>query len=280
MVPHGDYTTRELRYDSDSLLALAGILRHLRAPPLNLRHVWGVPCDIDAPDGGRGPRSKTRFAYDTFVAGLCWNHVRNCWESSGKPRRRLSSMSSSPIPPTWTWAGWDGQVVFDNRQVYLGPSTLTMRAHRFWLEDQHGHRSTVSSVAESTLSESFRYPILFIESWAVSPDRIHFREMPDGSVNWNMYGYKARRMCLSEGAGSEAGLAKHLTENEERWRCVLLGASGPEDRPEDVILLILRKEVDENMWARVGIVILKCHAPAMAELAQELPFPTEEFRIK
>ncbi|XXH02412.1 hypothetical protein Hte_008787 [Hypoxylon texense] len=279
----GDYTARELRYDSDSLLALAGILPHLRATPSGLRHVWGVPWDIDASDGGRDRQSKTWFACDTFVTGLCWNHVRNGWESSGKPRRRRmppSSMFSPPFPPTWTWAGWDGQVEFDHKHVLLGPSALRMRARHFWLEDQHGRKSAVSAAAESTLSESFRYPILYIETWAVSPDRIRYREMPDGSVDWDIHGHMARRVCLSEGASSEAELARHLTENSKRWRCVLLGISVWKDRPEDVILLILRKEVDINFWGRVGIMILKCHAPDMVELAQELPFLTEQFRIK
>ncbi|KAI1771186.1 HET-domain-containing protein [Hypoxylon cercidicola] len=281
----GDYTKRELRYDSDSLLALAGILRHLRTSPSDLRHVWGIPWDIeiDAPDDGRDHQNKTWFACDVFVAGLFWSHVHNCWESSGKPRRRSmtrSSGSPSPIPPTWTWAGWDGHVEFDT-YIQTHASGLRMRPRQFWLEDQHGHRSAVSAVAQSTLNECFRYPILFIETWAVLPDKIHFREKPDGSVDWDIHGHKAILVCLSEGAGSEPELAKNLKDIGGRWQCILLGViTSWTGRPISVILLILRKEVDGNLWLRVGIMILECHAPDMVELAEELPYPPEEFRIK
>ncbi|KAI2602380.1 HET-domain-containing protein [Hypoxylon sp. NC1633] len=266
----GEYTARELGYDDDSLLALLGILRQLREAPFGLRHIWGIPWDI------KTPRILAPSAHLIFVTGLCWNHVRSCWETSGKPRRR-------PMLPSWTWAGWAGQVESRTRSVInLGLGKITVRLRQILLEDLHGHKSTVSVAAKSTLREAFRHPILFIETAAVSPDKIHFRAMPDGSINWTIHGCKTSRIYLSEGAASEVELVKQLKENGESWRCVLLGDYNRSSiRPGGgVILLILRKEVDEDMWARVGIMLLECDSSDTTELTRELLSSTIEFKIK
>ncbi|KAI2470852.1 HET-domain-containing protein [Annulohypoxylon bovei var. microspora] len=231
----GEYTARELRYDKDSLFAIA--------------------------------------------AGLCWEHVHNCWESSGKPRRRFAPPSS--VLPSWTWAGWAGQVVF--RTVWHSLVGNTIRVRQFWLEDEDGYRSTVDTVAESDLNTSFPYRILVIETWAVPPDKIQFQEMPDGSVIWNVHGHEMERLNLSEGPGSEVELAKELKKKGGRWRCILLGNS-----PKNPVLLILRQEVNEDLWVRVGVMLLARQAPTGWPIGNEkrIPnyrerkHPTEEFRIK
>ncbi|KAI0007427.1 heterokaryon incompatibility protein-domain-containing protein [Xylariaceae sp. FL0662B] len=157
----GEYTARELRYDSDSLLALVGVLHHLRMAPLGLRHVWGIPWDVIAPDDG-GTR-KDYSACDIFVAGLCWNHVRAVGRAQGSPDEGPRPCLPYPRLP----------------YPRLGrPSLVVMRPRQFWLEDQHGNGTAVGTVAESNLSELFRHRILFIETWAASPDKIHFQEMP------------------------------------------------------------------------------------------------------
>ncbi|KAI6092749.1 HET-domain-containing protein [Hypoxylon rubiginosum] len=280
-----EYTVRSLRYDSDSLLAVLGILRHLQTTPLKLDHVWGIPQSVAAPRGAAILSSS-----DVFVAGLCWNHVRSCWESSGKPKRRSkapfsvpsSSVSPSSIPPSWTWAGWVGEAEFYAIwDVGLECCPIRMRPRQCRLEDQRGSPESTAGVGkEPNPNKVFRDRILFIETWAISPDKICFREMPDGLVDWTVHGHAMKRVYLSEGADSEAKLARKLKSKRRRWRCILLGTSQSLTRVAgSVILLILRRRGDD-LWLRVGIMVLDCYPPNMVELDQELSFPTEEFRIK
>ncbi|KAI1085643.1 HET-domain-containing protein [Whalleya microplaca] len=267
-----EYVPREVGYDSDSLLALAGILAYLQRTQPGFRHIWGVPWR---------PLPVQPGDFNIFAAGLCWSHGRRCWDSSRKPRRRSvppSSTTPSSTPPSWTWAGWAGRI---GTLAIVRESRLSMRPRQFWLEDQHGHRSAVGAVADSNLSQMFRYRILVIETWAMSPDKIHFQELPNDSTDWNVHGHKAIGVALSEGAESEAELAKKLERKGGRWRCIFLGIYESKSKPVeiDVHLLILRQEVDEDLWVRVGRMTLRCEAPDMVELFGE-SLPIEEFRIK
>ena len=70
-----EYTTRRLRYSSDALLALLGILHSLETA--GVRHLWGVPFDAG------------RIALD-------WHH------GDTVATRRAEF-------PSWSWAGWDGK---------------------------------------------------------------------------------------------------------------------------------------------------------------------------
>lgn len=112
------FTARELQYDSDSLLALAGVLNHLRRTDACLKHVWDIPWDLNEKynydlQGG------SMLACDIFATGLCWSHVQNCWDDSVKPRRKStfpSHMTPTSVPPSWTWAGWASQVEWRGRR--------------------------------------------------------------------------------------------------------------------------------------------------------------------
>ncbi|KAI0382460.1 HET-domain-containing protein [Hypomontagnella monticulosa] len=254
-----NYTARALRYDTDSLLAFAGILRHLKRSSYGFRHVWGIPWDIATPDNAP-PRYYQ--ANDIFISGLCWEHTASSWDSSRQtPRRR-------PMFPSWTWAGWAGIVDYLLEDYFS--EVFVMGPRQFWLEGQGGLLSDVGSVAESEYSEMLRYEILVIETWAVSPDRISYEETQNGRVIWYVHDYQAERLSLSEGAASEAELAKNLKEGRF-WGCVLLGRNN-----ERVFLLILKKEESEDTWTRVGVMVLQCNV----DLAHELSSEPKEYRIK
>jgi len=73
-----EYTTRSLRYDSDSLLAILGMFRSLE--PAGIYHIWGVPL----------AKYSGRLAFS-----LDWFH------ETAAIRR--------PGFPSWSWCGWHGK---------------------------------------------------------------------------------------------------------------------------------------------------------------------------
>ncbi|KAI1104489.1 hypothetical protein F4804DRAFT_307067 [Jackrogersella minutella] len=128
-----------------------------------------------------------------------------------------------------------------------------MLLRQFRLLNQHDDGSVMGVGEQCNPSEFLRNRILFIETWAMSPDNIHLQDMQDGSVKWNVRGHRCMRMCLSEGAESEIELVKELKQKGGRWRCILLA-----EFSLGLNLLILKKEVNEDLWLRVGMIVLHC----------------------
>jgi hypothetical protein len=102
-----EYTKRHLTYDTDSLNAILGILNWFDTADDNLvfkvRNSWGVPW-------GHSHWFRTSSGTDTgrhcsvnFAYGLCWTHGDT--NSYDRPRRR-------PMLPSWSWAGWQGEVTW------------------------------------------------------------------------------------------------------------------------------------------------------------------------
>jgi Heterokaryon incompatibility protein (HET) len=79
-----NYTARSLTYDSDSINALLGVLQDFRNP---IYHHWGLPF-IRGADGA---------ASRSLEVSLRWKHG-----DKGASRR--------PAFPSWSWAGWEGEV--------------------------------------------------------------------------------------------------------------------------------------------------------------------------
>ena len=79
-----DYTSRRMTNDDDSLNAMLGLLSVWQRTLLPSGCVWGLPLSVDA-------------------RSLGWMHDRRV-----RPRRR-------PAFPSWTWAGWEGEVTIDGR---------------------------------------------------------------------------------------------------------------------------------------------------------------------
>jgi len=93
-----DYTERNLTFDSDSINAFRGFMRHFfHQPDLGLSQFYGLP--FDASNGAEMKR--------TFVFSLTWYHdVRNSGE---KAQNQLSPRRREQFP-SWSWAGWEGGI--------------------------------------------------------------------------------------------------------------------------------------------------------------------------
>ncbi|KAI1467828.1 HET-domain-containing protein [Daldinia caldariorum] len=275
----GQYTARELSYDSDSLLALGGVLNHFRNADFRFKHVWGIPWDIK-------DRNCRVLKPQIFTLGLCWSHIRNCWDGPKKPRRRTTIL----MFPSWAWAGWAGQVrylTFREEDQYRTRMSairiygmhLENRICDIHLEDLHGNTVALSTVAKSgEIREMLRYPILCIKTWAIPPDRIDLKEGQNGEVRGSLCGCEVD-VFLSEG---KAELLDKLSKTGGRWRCIFL-IIYRDSRGLKIVytFLILRKEMDQNLWVRVGILQLKdwITKPLFANKDTEA-FCKEEFKIK
>lgn len=77
----GDYTQRQLSYESDTLNAIQGIVHRFSTEFPSFEHAWGVPLV---------PTNRTNS--DLFVEGLCW-----CPGTVGARRKDF---------PSWSWTGW------------------------------------------------------------------------------------------------------------------------------------------------------------------------------
>jgi hypothetical protein len=94
------FSTRNLKYSTDSLLAMQGILSHYSDSDCRLTFIQGLPM-FSKTTIGDGPNQRTRLA--SFAAGLTsWNHTN----SSGQAQRLCHL-------PSWTWAGWKGEVAWE-----------------------------------------------------------------------------------------------------------------------------------------------------------------------
>ncbi|KAI1802186.1 HET-domain-containing protein [Daldinia bambusicola] len=287
----GQYTARELSYDSDSLLAFAGVLNKLRKAHPYLKHVWGIPYVF------KDPYDLFELPPETFTWGLCWTHTQNCWDGPEKPRRRRtitspSSATSTSMLPSWAWAGWAGQVEYKSSLGH--DQTFSMFAIQICdihLEDPHGNAVALRRIAElGDIFEMFRYPILCIETWAVPPDKILE----------SAYRHAVTLLSLSEGADSMDELFDKLSDTEGQWRCIFLGTFRDDNVVgHSIIFLIVRKETDQDLWVRVGILELHTNETVGIKLALDdtgalnrswifetltamgfSPFPAEKFKIK
>ncbi|KAI1466140.1 HET-domain-containing protein [Daldinia caldariorum] len=98
----GQYTSRTLSHDVDSLNAFAGIARLLSKLERPTLHLVGLPYVLTTDD--------TELTDRYFFASFCWHHSKDC-----APRRR-------PDFPSWSWSGWAGPV------TWMGVWVLERRA--------------------------------------------------------------------------------------------------------------------------------------------------------
>lgn len=107
-----EYSARSLSFESDALNAFAGVMNYLR-PIMRSGYIYGLPQTV----------------LDEALS----------WKPKGLIRRRVHTDSGTSIFPSWSWAGWIGQVHYTHLDVF---SEVTWRA-----TDNQGFSS-----------EEYRYP--------------------------------------------------------------------------------------------------------------------------
>ncbi|KAF2456019.1 heterokaryon incompatibility protein-domain-containing protein [Lineolata rhizophorae] len=90
----GEYSRRNLSYNSDYLNAISGVFSAYEEDPANpLYHVWGVPILSDSLFDRASPDKPD----EGLLRGLCWDLVE-------APSARRTHF------PSWSWTGWDRRV--------------------------------------------------------------------------------------------------------------------------------------------------------------------------
>ena len=92
------YSSKNLSFEEDALEAFAGITSYLQRARDPIFQVWGVPFWY--------PRGRAAAEVcKSLVVGLLWRHIHDQDPEYKKPYRREGF-------PSWSWAGWVGQVEF------------------------------------------------------------------------------------------------------------------------------------------------------------------------
>ena len=91
----GQYSSRSLTFERDSLNAFLGIANHLNELKHSILHLWGIPFFPLMQYRSISP------ALRDLSLGLLWRHDRQSAPPYIKTTRRLAF-------PSWTWAGWAG----------------------------------------------------------------------------------------------------------------------------------------------------------------------------
>ncbi|KAJ2898035.1 HET-domain-containing protein [Zalerion maritima] len=267
-----DYSKRSLTFESDALLAFAGIIRDLANQ--NLKHVAGLPY-VDS--GGS-------LLTGSFLHSLCW--------LSWPPNSAFSAKRREGFP-TWTWAGWKLSLITPG-ELGQDPNIL-IESLRFVFSDgqvvdfetysRHHSNNSILTFPSLLKLEGYRLHSCDITSCMVSKsgrgkrDREYYYHARGGRFTlafvldtgaeeaWSEF--LAKEAALS-GNGGTAGEEPPSEENEiePNWdlrlpliffhRVVSFVALFSDRSSSSLKGLLLRKPGDRDEHERIGHFSIKC----------------------
>ncbi|KAJ4992475.1 tol protein [Stagonosporopsis vannaccii] len=234
------YSQRSMTFDSDALTALEGILRRFQASPAFVYNIFGIPVVLE--DGLRGEKDAL-LDNRLFIAGLSWHH-------GGAARRRKHF-------PSWTWAGWEGNVQL---QRTFGGAGYTSNV-RLWVRDKDG--------------VTFPWDMFWDVFWRPEGKARCYARFECLVVEADVFKVQLVPRLYQQGRGTSTAAAKtpvfdmvspydpavryssvimptNLVDQSrtttELWDCMLLGAKTNGGNPD---VMLLRWDVDgaERIWA-------------------------------
>lgn len=233
------YSSRHLRYDSDSLNAFQGIIQRYSEFQKPFNAIWGVPYPA---------QEEERAAY--FRCALTWCHAsQSNWKKSTEPRRR-------PEFPSWTWAGWEGavrifQYVLETRREVNGVQPVRFGGHGIDEED-------LDSLDFAT--PDARYRVLRLLAKAVSPSLFSYNATADGKTSWT-FRKDTAELYPSQECMLEAQFAQELMD-VGRWRCVWVYSVRSIS-----FVMVLKMNHDTGNWTRAGMFHVYClYEPATRDV--------------
>lgn len=235
------YTARDLTYDSDSLNAFAGIIRKFETATVAVNQIWGVPfcCGEDEKETS-----------DSFLNGLVWAHKSNNINSRCYPRRR-------PEFPSWSWAGWAGEVLYEGTGSFDGTSRLQTYGiesgvESICIETDDGERVAIPDYIDQTKDfQTIRPSVLSLRAIALPT----FAFSCDNSTTppCLQIFQNSAELDLSIGPW-DVPQFYHSLLNEGRRKCIYLGRWGLKQ-------IILALEARDDCWSRVGLIIVREDTP-------------------
>lgn len=223
------YTGKELTCSSDAIYGFLGAMKVFTRHDPCFQIFQGIPI-LNISEASRRSRNAcwdecSSFAMRLFSIALEWEHV-------GKSIRRYEF-------PSWSWAGWQGQVRWDGR--LNDSSDLTVSLTILEVEDTDAFISNIFDayhlsqpcilIANGTLIP--RYLFLFYHEW---------RSMPKAIVEATRVPYHAQRLhpdLLEASDGIEQAMAARIEAGS--WACILLNyvQLEPSTMPTGVTLLVV-----------------------------------------
>jgi hypothetical protein len=215
-----NYTSRNLRFDGDSLNAFQGVIKQFSQERYAFNHVWGLAYPSN------GPRS-----LGIFVHSLAWMH-----RERNKVRRRN-------LFPSWTWAGWEGHIEY---KVSLSENFRFDNA----LHDLRFKGMADGSLSLEELGEHRSHAVLRITATAFSlgPNAYRGAEKVSKpwSKPWRIAGHEAK-LSWSRDDRADTELAE-IFKDASRWQFVYIGAV-----LKSCFVMILELKESGRRWQRVGI---------------------------
>jgi len=245
-----EYSRKDLSLEVDSLNAFQGIIQWYSRLKHPVHAIWGIPY------ADHGERRASHVSW-----GLGWYHVKSCWESSGRPKRRYDF-------PSWSWAGWAGEVQFRPLQHFKTyKSASLLRDIRFG--DGKNDAKELQSLDSAASMHGCRVLRLLAEGLPLSL----FSHQPtkDEPSRWRFAGHAAE-LFLSQGSMSQEQFAQELMD-EHRWRCILVSSVW-----HHTFAMLLQPNQDASAWIRGGMFCIKCFVSNIEGLAKYAEW--EWFRIE
>jgi hypothetical protein len=269
------FSKRELRYDTDALLAFQGILgMYEENKSLYLLH--GVPMWVDIICGGQnGAQITFALSVTSWYHRADQNHQMIVSEESQR-RHHL---------PSWTWAGWRGTVTWRAPPEYehgaFMSDLIALEKLRFlwavdmYLFNQGQPRRLLSTYSTDQLKSEaptlieIRDPLVLKYSvrketkkewrWVQKGGRAGREQYDIGSPDWDQKWYRiAGRLCF-------IGLSVQMTEKEwtdkhaskELISVLMFASKDPSSEHGRARFLTLRKAIPAaEHWERIGVLSL------------------------
>jgi hypothetical protein len=214
-----DYTSRNLSFDEDSLNAFEGIIKQFSQERYAFNHVWGLAYPSN------GPRS-----LDMFVHSLTWMHRKKT-----KARRRN-------LFPSWTWAGWEGHIVYDASRGKIVSFNNALHDLRF-------QGMADGSLSLEELGEHRSHAVLRITATALPLGPKAYSGVEWMGSPWFIASHRAE-LSWSGGDRTNAELAE-MFKDTSRWQFVYIGAIRA--RLDSCFVMVLELGESGLRWQRVGM---------------------------
>ncbi|PNP59017.1 hypothetical protein THARTR1_01265 [Trichoderma harzianum] len=246
-----EYSARKLTYAEDSLNAFQGIAQQFWYGKHAVYNIWGLAYYPT-------PEERT----SSFVHSLSWHHTKNCWHLSQSPQRR-------PQFPSWSWAGWAGQVgytfIWSKQRLWFHNLT---RAVSF---ENPIHSSIGLEMMAPNPDETCIFPIVILTAALVPPDLISFDPKATCDKHWQIGKYKAD-LALSYGSASESRFARDVYDGHT-WQCVCIGA----DLGKSLVMILKVRDDGSDLWGRAGVFVIECYESDLKEMMETWEY--KSFRV-
>ncbi|KAI9148949.1 hypothetical protein HJFPF1_10993 [Paramyrothecium foliicola] len=234
------YTKRELTYKDDVLNAFAGIARYYAKTTAKIASLAGLPVPF--------PLAKlpdmTQEGLDHLSYALAWTHgfgnfARDEWSSD---RNRARSMHRSlrwhpvgnPRPqrregfPSWSWAGWFGEIGFRDGSVEDADWLLRSGPYRQFM-----------------IRKLLAAQELHLDAFTLSPERIKWWDK-DPEMPLRYVQCSSLHVSLSTGTSSLEELRQKLVTRQ--FECLILGTYG---KPRKDVMRAIRGADRKSSKARL-----------------------------